>query len=240
MFPAFQLEIIFGSIKELQQTKAYNEKMLNEVRSKRRSLENKCDQVSTEHAQVTDTNNKMIESLKIAQQKVCQTQNQISRQEDNNETIRQRVKELNQKVQEEETRQAHEIGVFESKLAELAEKFHSAQQYYGPNGLRNEITRIIEDKALLENQASTNEQQAETLATMLSQMKVESGDCQEDEILLETQVITVNMFQDSYKAACNKLKELKDEEKDIQEEFSRISTWVHPGQRSDVRNQNEE
>ncbi|XP_070539324.1 synaptonemal complex central element protein 1-like [Ptychodera flava] len=227
--PAFRLEVIFDSIQELQQAKALNEKKLNEVRNNRRCLESKLDAVSAKHAQASDTNNKMMETLKIAQHKVSQTQSQIDSQEEANQIISGRIKTLNEKVKQEEERQKNEINAFETKLAELAARFLNARHYYLPDSLRNKIDEISKKQRQLKEQVKENEEEADKLSEQMQQMKIDNdSEIEEYEIPPEVQVETYNMFVESYQLACIKLKELKDEENLLTEEHKRLSALVSP------------
>ncbi|XP_077987445.1 synaptonemal complex central element protein 1-like [Glandiceps talaboti] len=224
---AFQVDVIIDSIQELQQEKAVNEQRLNKVRNQRRTLEIKLDSVSARHAQARDTNHKMIETLKIAQNKVSQTQSQIDSQQKVNKTLSEKIKELNDQVKQQEERKKNEINSFECKLEELARKFLDARHYYAPDSLHNEIHEVAKQREVLEENASVNEQEANNLIESLEKLKMEDDESRmkEDEIPTEVQLETYNMFKESYQMACNKLQELKDEKCKLSEEIQRLSEW---------------
>ncbi|CAH1781547.1 unnamed protein product [Owenia fusiformis] len=140
----FAVDSILDTAKNLQQAKSQLEQQLNALRKQRRQLDVTHGQVSSKHAQAMDTNNKMKETLKVAQHKVSQTQSQAESLEQLSANRRSKLQELNDKIDECTKNQDNYIKNYESQLSRLTECFSGAQLVYAPENVASEILNTEE------------------------------------------------------------------------------------------------
>ena len=85
-----------------------------EVYSKRKQLEAKVATVEAKYTTTSEKNAKMKEAMKVAEQKVAQTQAQVQMFEQLNDEKRARIADLNRKIAEEEEKKQKQLYVEQS------------------------------------------------------------------------------------------------------------------------------
>lgn len=174
--PNIKVDNLFNSLKDLQQGRSRLEQNLEELRAKKRGLETALEEASARHAQVRDVNIKMKETLKIAQHKVSQTQQQQASIRVEAEVKGNLVSQLNKRIEDERGKQTEETLRFGEKLADLAERFTSARNFHSDENLQQQILQTERETAELDAKEADHLAETEQLQKQLSKSTQEQGD----------------------------------------------------------------
>lgn len=149
----FRIDIILQSVNELRQEKRTLEQRYIDDKSRNKSLESKLEQDTTRFNQIKERNIKMQETVKVAEQKVSQTESQADRLTEINDGKKKVIGELNDKIKQEMEKQEHDVAEFEEKLLELTQMFRNAKVVYEKDTLNKEIISWKENMEIFHIQA---------------------------------------------------------------------------------------
>lgn len=149
----FRIDIILQSVNELRQEKRTLEQRYIDDKSRNKSLESKLEQDTTRFNQIKERNIKMQETVKVAEQKVSQTESQADRLTEINDGKKKVIGELNDKIKQEMEKQEHDVTEFEEKLLELTQMFRNAKVVYEKDTLNKEIISWKENMEVFHMQA---------------------------------------------------------------------------------------
>ncbi|XP_064615462.1 uncharacterized protein LOC135479521 [Liolophura sinensis] len=223
--PVFKVDNLVNNLKELQQEKSCLEQKLNELRDKRRKLESLVATVKTKHAQVSDTNAKMMETLKVAQHKVMQTQTQANSLENSNTEKRATIANLNEKIENEKLLQLEQVQDFEKNLGTISADLNQARHFFTEDNLETEISGASEKIRDIDNKVMVSTSEVDNLSEELQKLSLRqsgTGDTDIYGVSLEERRQIWNMLQEendsSLKCLDNLGNQLKDLTDHLQEE----------------------
>ena len=145
--PNIKVDNLFNSLKGLQQGRLRLEQNLEELRAKKRGLETALEEAHAKHAQVRDVSQKMKETLKVAQHKVAQTQQQQASLQVDAKVKANRIAELNKRIEDERGKHTEETLEFNGKLSDLADCFTSARNFHSNENLQRQIQETEKETA---------------------------------------------------------------------------------------------
>ncbi len=154
-----QVDVIYSTIKRLQQEKSDLENKLAGWRSTRAAIEGTQSALNSQLAQVTHSNNKMKETLKVAQHKVSQSQSQLNAVQENVDMKRMRLTEMNSDIACEKNTHLQNAMMFENQLSDLTVKFIEQRKVFENDSLIQAISSentTIEDIQNQHSKATTN------------------------------------------------------------------------------------
>ncbi|XP_071084427.1 synaptonemal complex central element protein 1-like [Haliotis cracherodii] len=181
----FKVDSLLISLKDLQSEKNCLEQKLNKRREKRRQCECELERVEGKMMQVSDVHRKMVETLKVAQLKVTQTQGQTDSLEEANQRRRDRIAGINNNIANEKIKQQENVNSFEDKLSELTEDLMKARAHYKDENLHNLLVSSKEKLDELTQNLNNRNQEVKRLTDALEQLKSQTDD-KEQEIPEET------------------------------------------------------
>ena len=176
--PNVKVENLFGNLKELQKGRSSLEQNLEELRAKKRGLESALEEASARQAQAKYVNLKMRETLKIAQHKVNQTQQQHASIRVEADAKGKRVSHLNKRIEEERGKQTEEMLQFGEQIADLAERFNSAKNHHSDENLQQHILQTEQETSAFQAKEAVCTAEIEKLQKQESENVQEQGDNQ--------------------------------------------------------------
>ena len=174
--PNIKVDNLFNSLKGLQQGRLRLEQNLEELRAKKRGLETALEEAHARHAQVRDVNLNMKETLKIAQHKVAQTQQQQASLQVDAKGKANHITELNKRIEDERGKQTEETLEFNEKLAGLADCFTSARNFHSDENLQRQIQDTERETAAFDADVAGYLAEAEQPQKQLTKSAEEQGD----------------------------------------------------------------
>ena len=174
--PNVKIDNLFGNLKELQKGRLSLEQNLEELRAKKRGLESALEEASARQAQAKYVNLKMRETLKIAQHKVNQTQQQHASIRVEADAKGKRVSQLNKRIEGERGKQTEEMLQFGEQIAELSERFTSAKNYHSDESLQQQISQTGQESFGFETKEAVCTEEVEELQKQQSENVQEQGD----------------------------------------------------------------
>ncbi|XP_020617169.1 myosin-9-like [Orbicella faveolata] len=172
--PTFRVDVIFNSLRELQQEKERLEQHCHEEKARCRSLEIKLDACQTKYYQYSEKNCKMLETVNAAKQKVLQTQLQASRLKELNDGKGARITELRKQIDEEMRKEEEEMQVFQNKLAELTNNFRNARNYYTEENVKKEMEEWSKQAEETKSEVSKEDIALKELSAKFHQLEMET------------------------------------------------------------------
>ncbi|XP_067668009.1 synaptonemal complex central element protein 1-like [Haliotis asinina] len=172
----FKVDSLLISLKDLQSEKNCLEQKLNKCREKRRQCECELERVEGKMMQVSDVHRKMVETLKVAQLKVTQTQGQTDSLEEANQKRRDRIADINKNIANEKIKQQENVNSFEDKLSELTEELMKARAHYKDENLHNELVSNKEKLDELTETFRKRNQEVDTLVDAFEQLKSQADE----------------------------------------------------------------
>ncbi|KAK6194520.1 hypothetical protein SNE40_000142 [Patella caerulea] len=169
----FRVESLLHSLKEVQNEKCCMERKLTEQRNKRRNMEREFETVNMKLIQVTDIHHKMMETMKIAQLKVSQTQAQADSLEEGNEKRRGKIADLNRRIEREKEKQNTEVAKFEEELSELASKLMTARNCHKDDHLEETLKNLESEKRQLGKHKNLLKSEVDKLAQTLESITLQ-------------------------------------------------------------------
>ncbi|XP_033122587.1 CAP-Gly domain-containing linker protein 1-like [Anneissia japonica] len=227
----FNFEVIYNSIKDSQYEKTRNEKRLSEAKQSRINLERKYEAVASKHAQLNEIHNKMLETLKVGQHKVMQTQSQIDSQETINSEIREKLNKLENLIEEEEKKHQSQREDYEDKLSELERLYREANQFYKDDALLKQVSEILKQKNIMSEKLEASDADKGDLRMLLEglQLKEDVQEKQQD-VDEEQQKILQDMFQADLESKKATLATLQKTRIKIEKEVKQLSEWEPPSE----------
>ncbi|XP_072033005.1 uncharacterized protein [Amphiura filiformis] len=219
-------DLMVSTIRELQQEKARQEKTLTDLRRTRTQLERKSEAGIRELHLVKEKNEKLMETLKIAEHKLELSQKELDRQQIRNKDLECKIDALSKEIEEEKDRQQREVEDFQTKLAQLADQFIQAKTYYMDNNLAKEMSSIKKTKNSMENEAIAGGNEADKLADQLQQLNlqkealIQEADLNGISLELQHQILETFLTEKSNAEVFNNKVVL--EEKQIQEQVQKL------------------
>ncbi|KAK3586546.1 hypothetical protein CHS0354_022678 [Potamilus streckersoni] len=195
-----RLECLLHSLKEVQHEKTCLEHKLNEKRSKRQELESSVQGVNTKLMQVKDVHCKMLETMKVAQHKVEETQSQADSLDEANQSKRKSLKDLNNKIEAEKQKQAEEVSKFEEELSAITDQLRQAKKYYTDHNLERHIWDTVERQHGIETQDEGFEAEIEHLSHLVADLMKERKQCWNEDLPLEVRKQICYLFQQENEA----------------------------------------
>ncbi|XP_074644509.1 uncharacterized protein LOC141901265 [Tubulanus polymorphus] len=172
---SFKVDVIFNSVKELQNERSSLEQKLNSVRQKRRDLESENEHALAKFQQSSDINTKLEEMLKVAHHKVDQIQKQITNAEETIQQKRNAVESLNTQIEEERIRKEQSRKEFEKGCDKMAMQLLEAKQFYTNECLENELDKVETISQNFDGEDMMNGNQIVQLESLLGQIKLEES-----------------------------------------------------------------
>ncbi|KAK2176362.1 hypothetical protein NP493_667g01042 [Ridgeia piscesae] len=224
--PNIKVDNLFNSLKGLQQGRLRLEQNLEELRAKKRGLETALDEAHAKHAQVRDVNQKMKETLKIAQHKVAQTQQQQASLQVDAKVKANRIAELNKRIEDERGKHTEETLEFNGKLSDLADCFTSARNFHSNGNLQRQIQETEKETAafdadLAEYLAET-EQPQKQLTKSAEEQETAEEKAKEIGIDKDDQTAVLQMFDDDFDHATRVTDTLMDEADQLERKLEEL------------------
>ncbi|XP_041358224.1 synaptonemal complex central element protein 1-like isoform X2 [Gigantopelta aegis] len=144
--PNFKIDSLLHSVKELQNA---NVKLV----------------------QVNDIHIKMSETLKVAEMKASKTQSQALCLEEANQVKREKILDLNTKIEFEKVEQQEDTDHFEEELVGLASQMKTSRLFYENENVEKEIVSSENEITDLEGKSCENHQLIEQLTKDLCRIK---------------------------------------------------------------------
>lgn len=116
----------------------------------------------------------MLETLKVAQHKVAQTQSLSDNLELNHQKKSERIEEMNQVIQRERRNQLDDVVVFEDKLSKLTAKFLEAKNFYEQDNLRGEMSCTSSEIKQNESEIMQTEREADEMDLELHNLRLDN------------------------------------------------------------------
>ncbi|XP_035693774.1 inner centromere protein-like [Branchiostoma floridae] len=231
----FRVEDLLSSVRELQKEKSLLEHELAEAKRRTKETENKLDEVSQQHRQISVLYNKMVETLKIAKHKVDQSQQMADNQEQVNQDKRASLTELNSSIEQEVQRQRQYSREFESQLDELTDASHHAWLYFKAESIEKELLDLEAMKTEAERLAEQQEEEVSALTERLNDIKLQQGidtsmdESQEDLIPYEMQQNLYRMFYAENDMIHGLQTAINTTYNMLQTKLQRLRQWENPG-----------
>ncbi|XP_078612387.1 uncharacterized protein LOC144882459 [Branchiostoma floridae x Branchiostoma japonicum] len=231
----FRVEDLLSSVRELQKEKSLLEHELAEAKRRTKETENKLDEVSQQHRQISVLYNKMVETLKIAKHKVDQSQQMADNQEQVNQEKRASLTELNSSIEQEVQRQRQYSREFESQLDELTDASHHAWLYFKAESIEKELQDLEAMKTEAERLAEQQEEEVSALTERLNDIKLQQGidtsmdETQEDLIPYEMQQNLYRMFYAENDMIHGLQTAINTTYNMLQTKLQRLRQWENPG-----------
>lgn len=224
--PNFRIDVIFNSLRELQQEKERLQQHYNEEKAHCRSLEIKLEACQSKHYQSVEKHCKMLETVNAAKQKVLQTQLQATRLKELNDGKSARIAELRKNVCEVMKKEDVEQQIFENKLAELTSNFRDARNYYTEENVRNELEHWSKKADETRAEVFREDKVLKDLTTKFNQLQMDNKKAK-DKLNCELEFdVTPGELQTALKVfeeLNQKSKDdLKESEKQLERELERI------------------
>lgn len=224
--PNFRMDVIFNSLRELQQEKERLQQHFNEEKSRCRSLEIKLEACQSKHYQSIEKHCKMLETVNAAKQKVLQTQLQATRLKELNDGKSARIAELRRQICEVVKKEDEELKVFENKLADLTSNFRDARNYYTEENVRNELEQWSRKADETKAEVFKEDKVLKDLTDKFNQLQMENKKAKDElncklefDITSEELQIALRVFEEMNQKSKD---DLKESEKQLEEELERI------------------
>lgn len=224
--PNFQMDVIFSSLRELQQEKERLQQHFNGEKSRCRSLEIKLEACQSKHYQSIEKHCKMLETVNAAKQKVLQTQLQATRLKELNDGKSARIAELRRQICEVVKKEDEELKVFENKLADLTSNFRDARNYYTEENVRNELEQWSRKADETKAEVFKEDKVLKDLTDKFNQLQMENKKAKDElncklefDITSEELQIALRVFEEMNQKSKD---DLKESEKQLEEELERI------------------
>ena len=170
------IELLFNTARDLQKERQVLEQRLKERRSRRTQLESSLERLRTKYHQVKDVNTKMTETLKVAQYKVMETQNQLRLLEETNIQKRASLSELNAQLKMEKESQHRAREDFEHKLARMAEMLIDAKNAHTDVTLKSELSAVTLGTKKHDHKSDQKRQDILETELQLNKLKLNEGE----------------------------------------------------------------
>ncbi|KAL5456915.1 hypothetical protein EMCRGX_G034142 [Ephydatia muelleri] len=197
----FQVEVIFKSIKELQNERLENEKLLAEEIAKRKEIESTLDAVTLRYSVVSEKHAKISETVRLAEQKVAHAQSCVMKYEQLNQEKREKISELSTDIKREDAKRSSQLAEFEQQLKELADKFRDAKRFYADQSLENHISMCEEQKRVKHSEVETQQSEAQELLSKIERLKAAQDTCVTEAVSEEMWQIVIDQLMEENKAA---------------------------------------
>ncbi|CAB3995938.1 Hypothetical predicted protein, partial [Paramuricea clavata] len=129
--------------------------------------------------QSRDRNSKMQETVKLAQQKVGQTDSQAERLNEINDAKQKVIADLNEKIKQETDKQENDVTEFQLKLSELTQFFRDAKRAYAKDNLTKETKEWKENMDSVMNEAETKNIELEDVTKAFENLSVDTNKIKE-------------------------------------------------------------
>ncbi|XP_014672873.1 PREDICTED: ankyrin repeat domain-containing protein 36A-like [Priapulus caudatus] len=185
--------------KELLQEKSRLTKKLSDLKQKKNELDHQLMEIENKHMQVMETRNKGLDTLKIAQHKVEQSQSQCNSLETIHKDRRTIIDQLSSETRQQKALKQQNVMQFLNILAEMADRLRYEKDAHKRESLNQKCCEVEKLKIELEKEVRQQDQEKMDLETMLLTLQKETRD--DLEIPLEQQLSVFNMFKDENSAA---------------------------------------
>ncbi|KAJ7370055.1 hypothetical protein OS493_034498 [Desmophyllum pertusum] len=236
--PNFRIDVIFNSLRELQQEKERLQQHCAEEKARCKNLEIKLEACQTKYYQNSEKHCKMLETVNAAKQKVLQTQIQASRLKELNDGKGARIAELRRQIDEETKRGEIEQQIFENKLEELTSSFRNARNYYTEENVRMEMEEWSKQADDAKAEVSKEDNALQELSAKFHQLEMENKkakdelDCKlEFDVSVKKLQSTLKVFEEMNQESKEKL---EISEKQLELELERIKQAKNDCERRDV------
>ncbi|XP_078383942.1 uncharacterized protein LOC144666389 isoform X3 [Oculina patagonica] len=224
--PNFRIDVIFNSLRELQQEKERLQQHCNEEKARCKSLEVKLEACQTKYYQNSEKHCKMSETVNAAKQKVLQTQLHASRLKELNNGKSARIAELRRQIDEEMKKEEEELQLFENKLAELTSNFRNARNYYTEENVQKEMEEWSKQADEAKTEVLKEDSTLKELSTKFQQLEMETKTAK-DELNSKLEFdVTVEELKSALKVCEEMNQEAKEKleisEKEFEQELERI------------------
>ncbi|KAJ8030954.1 hypothetical protein HOLleu_27515 [Holothuria leucospilota] len=232
---AFQVDVIQGSILDLQKERGKTEQQLNDAQKKRMSLERKFESVSQKFNQMSEKHCKMLETVKVAQHKVNQSQSQIDSQQVLNQEKQDRITELLRLIEEAKEEEQKDLEEFQDKLSELTDQFRHARHFYTDESLQLETSMLEKRSQEIKTKVTSAKCEVENLQQKLSELEAQSKlqdgiPKKKEEFSPEEKQDILSLFSLEKTNTEQLLQSLMETEEALKDELKRVSTTTTESQ----------
>ncbi|XP_028401630.1 uncharacterized protein LOC114524679 [Dendronephthya gigantea] len=172
---SFRIDVILQSVNELRQEKQALEQRYAEEKYRSKNIEIKLEQERVKFCQSRDRNSKMQETVKLAQQKVAQTDNQAERLNEINDAKQKILAGLNEKIKIETIQQENDANEFQVKLKELTKFFRDAKRTYSQGNLTKETKEWKDNMDTIINEAEAKTNELEDVTKAFENLSVDTS-----------------------------------------------------------------
>ncbi|XP_046853671.1 CAP-Gly domain-containing linker protein 1-like [Xenia sp. Carnegie-2017] len=172
---AFRIDVILQSVNELREEKQALEQRYTEEKNRCSGLEMKLEHESLKFGQSRDRNSKMQETVKLAEKKVGQTENQVDRLNEINDGKQNIISELNRKINEEIMQEDADIRKFQTKITQLTQHFRDAKRANDDDTLRKETQNYKESMKNVANEAKKKKNELEDVTKAFENLLVDTN-----------------------------------------------------------------
>ncbi|XP_025079330.1 centrosomal protein of 135 kDa-like isoform X2 [Pomacea canaliculata] len=167
-----RFESLIHSLHELQNEKNCLEQRFNEKKTQSENLEKQVEQCNVKLFQAREMYQKMLETQKVAQQKVAQTQAQVDCMHESNKVFSDKIKDLNIKIKEERERASKNVQDFDKHMSALADSLVSARKFYKTEVLQQRVQEIENKLQSSSKQDEDNREEVIVLTKTLENLQL--------------------------------------------------------------------
>ncbi|XP_052785296.1 uncharacterized protein LOC128220793 [Mya arenaria] len=160
-----RLEELRDSFKDAQTVKSNLERLLNEQRQARRTLETAAEEASNKHKNVIAVHTKISESLKISKHKTNQSQAYLDSLEATVKDKKNLLQKIDRQISDENDNMVKDMRSFEDALSQLTKALIAAKQQYSEANLQKTIEERLEEFNKLQKQSQTVSKELEAAAS---------------------------------------------------------------------------
>ncbi|XP_056665882.1 synaptonemal complex central element protein 1 isoform X1 [Monodelphis domestica] len=216
-------------------------KELCETQAHRQSLQKELEELSLEEAQLKEILNKKQETLRILRLHCQEKETEALRQQAVSEGCKQRITELNSKIQEEKMKRRNQRVEFGQQLEEMMEKHKTLWEFHKAENLSQEISNISnKDQLLLEEKLTqeklnTIQKQLDNLTQLETKTEATAVTSVDAFLCSEEAAAAVHLFKEENKKATEFLEAASLHYQQLQQKYQRLKNDLEAVGHSDIK-----